>query len=609
MSAVEQTPELVAQMHEMRRWRNYHKHLKIEDYKSGHLITFTPNVIQQRISDLIDEKWRARQPVRLVILKSRRMGVSTLIQARFAHLAFASERWSGITGAHEARSSEFLHGMVETMYDALPDALKRQKAVGLRGNHLEFVEGSSLQTFTAGTGGGAGRGTGFRGIHASEVGFWENAADVLLSLRQVVPDAPGTIIVLESTANGLRNVFREEWERAKSGQSEYVPLFFAWNEFPDYQMPLDARVPGCEDGTLDPDWWRVEDYPDGAEDEEQVLRGLGCTEEQLAWRRWKIVNDCGKDLDKFHQEYPSTDDEAFLSSGSPFFAPAIQAKLARVVTKPRGQGDLTGDPLVGAKLGFVPSRRGPLEVYEPPGAGGPYLIGADSAGGISEDEREARQRAGERTDGDYNAAAVVDLSTGRTVADFQKRTDADLFARDLARLGWIYSSADKLPAEIAVESNGQGLLTLSKLRDVWSYPRIYHREQLSHEYRGRRGRTIGWHTNAGNRGMILGGLREIVRERPDMLPSRRLLDQIRTFIEVSETRYEHAPGAHDDLIFAYAIAYFLFHQRSHFPSAVAVPRTVERTPADLEAWAMSYRDTGGQAQSLRAIALARPPRR
>lgn len=606
MSAVgAPAPDVHAQAREQMRWKNYRRHLKIEDRRTGQLVTFEPNVIQQRITDVIEEKMRARLPVRMIILKSRRMGVSTIIQAHFAHLVFTQQRWSAITGAHEMRSSTYLHGMVEQMYAALPEPLKRQKQVGLQGRRLEFVEGAGLQTFTAGTGESVGRGTGARGIHASEVAFWDSAEGTLLALRQIVPNEPGTIVALESTANGMKSVFREEWVRAIEGRSEYIALFFAWFEFPDYQMPLDERIPGCEGGVLDPDFWAAEDYPDGAEDEEEILRGLGCTEEQLAWRRFTIVNECGEDLDKFHQEYPSTAEEAFLASGHPFFPPVVQARLARVSHDPLGRGDITGEPLQNGKLAFAPSRRGPLHIYEPPRQG-PYLIGADSAGGISDDERQARDRG----EGDYNAACVVDLSTGRCVADWQKRTDADLFARDLARLGWIYKTPDGLPAEIVCEANNMGILTLSKLRDEWRYPRIYHREALSHEYRGRRTRTIGWVTGTNNRGAALASLLEVARDHPELLPSKRLLDQMRTFIQVDERKYEHAPGAHDDTIFAYAIAYFVFHLRSHFP--VSAPKEEGGPPtsvADLEAFALGFRDTGGRPASIRAIALARLPRR
>ena len=66
------------------------------------------------------------------------------------------------------------------------------------------------------------------------------------------------------------------------------------------------------------------------QDEEDLLkrtyfkRGVGWVNvsmEQIAWRRNTLVDKCGANLDDFHEQYPSTDMEAFLASGSPVFSP------------------------------------------------------------------------------------------------------------------------------------------------------------------------------------------------------------------------------------------------------------------------------------------------
>lgn len=590
------------ELRELRRWGAFHRHLRIADRRTNTLIPFAPNVIQQRLSDHIDEKTIAGEPVRGIVLKSRRMGVSTIIQMRMLHRASVMRRWTGITGTHRADSSTFLHGMVEQAYGSLPAPLQRVKATGLKGRMIEFVEGSGLATFTAGTGEGAGRGTGFMGIHASEVAFWENAAGVLGALRSIVPDAPGTMIWLESTAHGIRNEFRDEWVNAVEGRSSYVPFFFAWFEFPDYALDLAemdevrAKQIGLAGGILGMDWWR--DFPEGSEDEEDVLRGIGVSEEQLAWRRFTLMDICNGDLDFFHQEFPATPEQAFLSSGRPFIPPVLQTKLAKVVAPARGVGDLDGEPITGARLEFVPRRFGPLMVWEPPN-GDQHLIAADTAGGITEEEEQARPRK-ER---DACAYVVINLRHGRVVAEWTAQTDADTFACDLARAGWIYQDAERLPCEIAVESNNMGLLTLKELRDRWFYPRIYHRESLSHEHRGQRTKTIGWLTTMANRGAILANLLAVVRDHPTSLPSRRLLDQIRTFVWVTDKRVEHELGAHDDLVFATAIGYQLFSMRSHYQQIQAKPETVPTTTAELEALLERY-TVRPPARTLRETVLA-----
>jgi hypothetical protein len=89
------------------------------------------------------------------------------------------------------------------------------------------VSGSDLTTFTAnGSRDGTGRGLGAQALHCSEVAYWPDAAGTLLSLRQTVADEPNTFVILESTANGIGDVLHEEWERAVSGESGYIALFF-----------------------------------------------------------------------------------------------------------------------------------------------------------------------------------------------------------------------------------------------------------------------------------------------------------------------------------------------------------------------------------------------
>jgi hypothetical protein len=65
------------------------------------------------------------------------------------------------------------------------------------------------------------------------------------------------------------------------------------------------------------------------DDEEQLAETYGLNDDQLAWRRWTIDNKCRGSLDKFRQEYPSNDVEAFLMSGRPAFGiESVRAQLA-----------------------------------------------------------------------------------------------------------------------------------------------------------------------------------------------------------------------------------------------------------------------------------------
>lgn len=44
------------------------------------------------------------------------------------------------------------------------------------------------------------------------------------------------------------------------------------------------------------------------EEEAELIATFGVDAEQLTWRRWCVANNCGGNLDTFHQEYPMTPD-------------------------------------------------------------------------------------------------------------------------------------------------------------------------------------------------------------------------------------------------------------------------------------------------------------
>ena len=62
----------------------------------------------------------------------------------------------------------------------------------------------------------------------------------MLSLMQAVPHDPQTMVIIESTANGVGGEFHQQWLRAVRGESEFVPLFFPWWEHQEYRL---AAVP------------------------------------------------------------------------------------------------------------------------------------------------------------------------------------------------------------------------------------------------------------------------------------------------------------------------------------------------------------------------------
>src|SRR6266498_2923918 len=137
----------------------------------------------------------------------------------------------------------------------------------------------------------AGRGQTRQLVHLSEVAKWPDTAtsgtrSKMVSIVNSVGYEPETLIVLESTANGLNHFYRR-WVAAKQGQGDpdtgetYAMLFVPWWREPNYALPF----------ATDEDRERfVESIGTGpyGEDEGELVEFYGCSPEQLRWRRMQI---------------------------------------------------------------------------------------------------------------------------------------------------------------------------------------------------------------------------------------------------------------------------------------------------------------------------------
>jgi len=201
--------------------------------------------------------------------------------------------------SHEAKSTGALFDMTKRFHDHLPPGLSPGLATANK-NQLKF-DGSDSE-YTVGTAGSedVGRSMTIKLLHMSEVAFYEHTDELETGLMQAVADMPGTEIILESTANGIGNMFYEYAMRALAGIGLYQLIFVPWYWQDEYRL----HVPEGFEPT---------------EDEHKLIETYGLDNEQVYWRRMKIAGMKGG-LAKFQQEYPFTPEEAFLMSGDPFFS-------------------------------------------------------------------------------------------------------------------------------------------------------------------------------------------------------------------------------------------------------------------------------------------------
>lgn len=264
--------------------------LKIKD-KSGQISPFIMNRAQIYLHERVEEQRRATGKVRILNLKGRQQGMSTYWEGRFYWRTSTNRGKKAYILTHEQAATDNLFAMTKRFHDNCPDAVRpgtqNYSAKALTFNRLD----SEFSVATAGSKDTGRSGTG-QYFHGSEVAFWANAADHMAGIGQTIPNEPGTEIALESTGNGLGNLFHSMWVDAVRGESDYLPVFIPWFWQHEYKL-------------IPPGGWR----PDADGIEYMELYGIGL--EQAYWRDRKIKTDFRGETSLFDQEYPAAPELAF----------------------------------------------------------------------------------------------------------------------------------------------------------------------------------------------------------------------------------------------------------------------------------------------------------
>jgi hypothetical protein len=408
---------------------------------------------------------------KIYILKSRQLGISTIIRAL---IIFFLGVHKGLKGAivfdTDSNKSES-RAELEVMINDLPPALRFPAIASNNRTGLTLANDSKVLFMSAGvkkskTSGTLGRSVGLSVAHLSELCSWDNDEGLEAFENSLSDINPDRLYVLESTARGF-NRWWTLWKDARSDPMHCKCIFLGW-----WSKGTQRITPADIDYHL-----YAKDPPTAKEaakiKEVKERYDVDVDIEQLAWYRRKMNPSLGQEDQEgsdFNfegnalriQEQPWTEEESFQQTGSVFFASNNLTDITNKYVNKKFQPYLfvAGEEFVDMKVyraNNLPSTE--LKVWEEPNSEGVYVFALDPAYGENENNcNSAIEVLRCYADGvDQVAEYAWPLQTTRHLA----WTLAAL-------MGW-YGASPRAECRYILELNGPGTAVFNEIKALKFY--------------------------------------------------------------------------------------------------------------------------------------------
>lgn len=522
--------------------------VKIKHKTLGTAVPFVLNRPQRRVLSVLEDDRLAGRPIRIILLKARQWGGSTLVQMYMAWIQCCHRRsWYSLICAHLKDTSASIRGMYSRLLEFYPPELWEGDSEPC----FKAYEGSQNMRMIAGrdcvvTLASAERPDSVRGgdyamAHLSEMAYWADTPsrqpdDVIRAVCGGVALVPYSLVAVESTANGVGNYFHSEWLRCRSGEGDKHAVFVPWFEIDIYRLePPDAAA-----------------FAESLSPGEMRLWETGLTLDRLYWRRRKRAEYATDQ--QMQAEYPADDSEAFVTTGAGVFDPADIEALRDGCEAPSFRGELCGGKPVADPSGCLKIWREPTEKMR-------YVVAADIGG--------------TRAASDWSVASVLAFPEGgvpEVAAQWRGHVPHDCLVRILADLARYYNLALLVVESNTLESRDALMEDSAEFivnRLARCYGNLYRRESFD-TVTGERSTRIGFHTNRSTKAMLIINLQGLVRERAYIERDNDACNELATYEHCPGGAYGARRGFHDDILMSRAIGLFVGSSR-RLSAAGALP--------------------------------------
>lgn len=523
--------------------------VKIQDKTTKRMVPFILRSPQLKLLKvLLTELWAGR-PVRVILLKARQWGGSTLVQIFMAWIQFFHKKsWHSVIVADvedQARNIKAMYTRLATNHpeEILPVTFSNfegsTKNKIIQGRDCIIYLGSMQKPDSL-------RSADVMMAHLSEVGLWKETdgkkpEDLVQSIAGTVPLEPFSVIVMESTAKGIGNYFHREWIKAKNGESGYKPVFVAWYEIDMYQIPFSSE----EDARK---------FAETLTDQEKYYFSLGASLEAIQWYRYKKHTESYDDW-RMGCEFPTTPEEAFQTTGKRAHAPAYISQMRKYAKPPKWKGELFSDARSGKNaidksLHFEETNNGNLWLWAKPDKtckiSNRYVVSMDIGG---------------RSDGaDWSVISVIDrywLMEGgveECIGTYRFHLDQDLAVWRAVQLAKYFNNALLVVEANSLNPKGEeGDHTLTILDEIKKYyTNLYSR---SDPQKIREGAPIryGFFTSVSSKTDLVNQMNKRFREIGYFERDARALDEADCYEVKNNGSFGAVDGEHDDIYMSRAI--------------------------------------------------------
>ena len=313
-----------------------------------------------------------------VILKGRQLGITTISLALDLYWHYVNAGLNGTLVTDTEENRDMFRGTLGSYMDGLPKEFKipilahNRNSLALKNRSRIFYQVAGLRAK-----GSLGRGKGITFLHGTETSSWGDEEGLASLLASLAETNPKRLYIFESTARGF-NMFHDMYVTAKRARTQKA-IFCGWwrNEF--YSAAPDTDVYKVYwDGKLTPEekeWTR----------DIKKLYNFEINSRQMAWWRWKMLEGI-KDDSLMYQEFPPTEDYAFVMTGTSFFSNSRctdAMKIAKKIDCDHYRYAM-GVNFQDTEVIKSTERLSTLKVWEEPIDTAYYVIGADPAYGSSD---------------------------------------------------------------------------------------------------------------------------------------------------------------------------------------------------------------------------------